>query len=135
MDTAAVVGDLDARLRAAANPDRAPAERAYLKSDLTHLGAGVPATRRAVKVTLAEHGPVDHDDLVAIIEALWAATVYEHRLAAVGALTASTDPLSVADAAWLEPRAHRAAGLTVREAAKPLPEHDRQRVLAARAAR
>jgi hypothetical protein len=73
MDVAAAVEELDARLRAAADPDRAPAERAYLKSDLTHLGVGVPGTRRAVKVTLADHGPVGHDDLIAVVDGLWAA--------------------------------------------------------------
>jgi hypothetical protein len=102
MEIALVVKELDARLSAAADPDRAPAERAYLKSDLTHLGVGVPATRRAVKATLGDHGPVGHDDLIAAVDALWAATVHERRLAAVEVLTASTDPLSAADAAWLE---------------------------------
>jgi 3-methyladenine DNA glycosylase AlkD len=99
---AAIVEDLHARLLAAADPGRAPTERAYLKSDLTHLGAGVPATRRAVKTTLAEHGPFGHDDLVAVVDALWAEPLYERRLAAVELLTASTSPLSVADAVWLE---------------------------------
>jgi 3-methyladenine DNA glycosylase AlkD len=33
--------------------------------------------------------------------------------------------------AWLEPRASRAAGLTVREAVKHLPDEDRDRVLRA----
>jgi 3-methyladenine DNA glycosylase AlkD len=102
MNIAVVMEQLDARLRAAADPDRASAERAYLKSDLTHLGVGVPATRRAVKSTLAEHGPVGHDDLIALVDVLWATTRYERRLAAVELLTGSTDPLSVADAAWLE---------------------------------
>jgi 3-methyladenine DNA glycosylase AlkD len=102
MDVAAAVEGLDARLRAAADPDRAPAERAYLKSDLTHLGVGVPATRRAVKATLADHGPVGHDDLIAVVDGLWAATVHERRLAAVEVLIASTGPLSIADARWLE---------------------------------
>jgi 3-methyladenine DNA glycosylase AlkD len=32
---------------------------------------------------------------------------------------------------WLEPRAHRAAGLTVREAVKHLPDADRARIRAA----
>ena len=102
MDIAVVVEELDARLQAAADLDRAQAERAYLKSDLTHLGVGVPATRRAVKLTLDDHGRVGHDDLIAVVDALWSATVYERRLAAVEALTASTDPLSAADALWLE---------------------------------
>lgn len=37
--------------------------------------------------------------------------------------------------AWLVPRAARASGLTVREACKPLPASDKQRVLAAHAKR
>jgi 3-methyladenine DNA glycosylase AlkD len=36
-------------------------------------------------------------------------------------------------AAWLEPRAHRASGVTMREAAKPLPPEVGARLLAARA--
>lgn len=43
--------------------------------------------------------------------------------------TAKRRPQLVAD--WLEPRVQRAAGLTVREAVKPMPAHDRDRVLAA----
>ncbi len=35
-------------------------------------------------------------------------------------------------AAWLEPRAHRASGVTMREAVKPLPPDVRERLLAAR---
>ena len=102
MDIAAIVAALDARLQAAADPDRAPAEQAYLKSDLTHLGVGVPATRAAVKATLREHGPLGRNDLIAVVDALWAVEVHEHRLAAVEVLTASTAPLSVTDAVWLE---------------------------------
>jgi hypothetical protein len=36
-------------------------------------------------------------------------------------------------AAWLEPRAHRASGVTMREAVKPLPPEVAARLLAARA--
>ena len=36
-------------------------------------------------------------------------------------------------AAWLAPRAHRASGVTLREAAKPLPPEVREQLLAARA--
>src|SRR5260370_24692425 len=38
-------------------------------------------------------------------------------------------------AAWLAPRAHRASGVTVREAVKPLPPSTRDRLLAAYASR
>ena len=93
MDVSVVVEELDARLQTAADPDRARPERAYLKSELTHLGVGVPATRRAVKETLGGHHPVGHDDLIAVVAALWDVTVHERRLAAVEVLTASTDPI------------------------------------------
>jgi 3-methyladenine DNA glycosylase AlkD len=103
VDIAAVVEELDARLRAAADPDRAPAEQAYLKSELVHLGVGVPATRRAVKATLREHGHLGREDLVAVVDALWSVEVYERRLAAVEVLTAKPPmTLSVTDANWLE---------------------------------
>lgn len=96
------VADLDARLQAVSDPDRAARERAYLKSDLTHLGVGVPATRRTVKDTLRDHGPLGHDALVAVVDALWSVAVYERRLASVEVLNASTGSLSVGDGPWLE---------------------------------
>lgn len=102
VDIAAVVATLDARLQAAADPDRAPEQQAYLKSDLTHLGVGAPATRAAVKSTLREQGPLGRDDLIAVVDSLWVVEVHERRLAAVEVLTESTTPLSVADAVWLE---------------------------------
>ena len=44
--------------------------------------------------------------------------------------TARRRPEMVAE--WLQPRAALAAGLTVREAVKHMPEHLRERVMAAR---
>ncbi len=102
MEVSTVVDELHAHLQAAADPARAAGERAYLKSDLTHLGVGVPTTRRVVKDTLKAHGPFDHDELVAAVDALWGVTVHERRLAGVELLTASTGQLCVGDARWLE---------------------------------
>jgi 3-methyladenine DNA glycosylase AlkD len=76
------VESLVAALAAAGTPERALAERAYLKSELTHWGASVPSVRRIVRTHLREH-PVDHDGALALAEALWADPVHERRLAAV----------------------------------------------------
>ena len=36
-------------------PERSVSEKAYLKSDLRHLGASVPGVRKVVKAWLGEH--------------------------------------------------------------------------------
>lgn len=81
-EVAALVEQIDAALRQAARPERAEGERRYLKSDLTHWGAGVPATRAAVLAALPRRSRPDHDLVVGVTEALWAEPVHECRLAA-----------------------------------------------------
>jgi 3-methyladenine DNA glycosylase AlkD len=95
----AVVADLVADLRGAGNPERAPRERAYLKSDLEHWGVPVPTIRRLT--TLAVRG-LDRPTLLAAATALWSAPVHERRAAAAFALAARTDLLDIRDAALLE---------------------------------
>lgn len=79
---------LEGELRELAQPGRAERERAYLKSDLTFIGVRVPDLRKAVKRRLTETEDLDHDLLVAIVEALWDSEIYERRAAAVEALNA-----------------------------------------------
>jgi 3-methyladenine DNA glycosylase AlkD len=230
---------LERRLAELGTPERADKERAYLKSDLRHLGVSVPAIRTATIELLREHPDLDRQGVVMLAEALWSEPVHERRMAAVEVLD-ERSPLLVAEdlpllerlvreagtwalvdglaagvvgalrerhpeaveptleawsrdpdlwvrrasllaylvalrsgggdfeafarkadrmleereffvrkaigwvlrdtgrrhpelvAAWLEPRLERAAGLTVREAVKHLPDADRQRLLAAR---
>ena len=80
---------------------RSVGERAYLKSELRHLGCAVLDVRRVVRQHLRRERP-DHDALVELCDALWAEPVHERRLAAVEALVASVDELEVDDLGWIE---------------------------------
>ena len=93
--------ELDGELRARAVPGRAAGERAYLKSELTHYGASVPAMRAAVRAAMAGI-TLGHDELVALVEVLWAQPVHERRAAAVELLEKHRDLLGAADADVLE---------------------------------
>jgi 3-methyladenine DNA glycosylase AlkD len=75
-----------ADLRAAADPERAPAMAAYMKSaetgNLSFLGVRRPAVRRLVKTAAREH-PADAETLTAVVHELWeGATFREERYAA-----------------------------------------------------
>lgn len=83
-------------------PERAEKERAYLKSELTHYGTSVPATRATVRSALAGHDALDHDGLVATATALWAEPVHERRMAAVELLDMRSDLLTAADLDLIE---------------------------------
>ena len=99
---AALADDIERRLRQVSQPQRAEGERRYLKSDLHHLGAGVPAIRRVARAVHREHPRMPRDGLVALVQALWARPVHERRVSAVELLRLRVDALSVADAPLLE---------------------------------
>ena len=83
IDVDALPGELEAELAAVGTPERAEGEKAYLKSDLQFLGATVWQIRAVVK-TAAEAGrDMSHDELLALVSALWAKPVFERRMAAV----------------------------------------------------
>ncbi len=88
---------IDAGLRAAGTPARAEQERRYLKSDLHHYGATVPAIRSVVKAALAAEPDLGHDDLVAVVVALWDRPVHECRMAGVELLDLGSDHLLASD--------------------------------------
>lgn len=98
---AGLAAELDAELRERAVPERAAGEKAYLKSELTHYGASMPAMRAAVRAAMAGV-TLGHDELVALIEALWAEPVHERRAASVDLLETHRGLLGVADADLLE---------------------------------
>lgn len=97
----AIIADVTARLRAEATPERAEKEKAYLKSDLDFLGAGVPAIRGAAKTVHRQHRDCSHDDLLRLVEMLWGSRVHELRMTAVVLLDLYRDRLSSADLGWL----------------------------------
>lgn len=69
-------------LRAHADAERARHEKAYLRSDLEHLGVRVPVVRRELLAQLRDDPVADRADLIARCEALWRRGVHELRLAA-----------------------------------------------------
>jgi 3-methyladenine DNA glycosylase AlkD len=74
---------VEERLRAVATPERAASEQRYLKSDLTFLGATVWQIQAIVKEIAAEQRSMGHDELMELVESLWAAPVHERRMASV----------------------------------------------------
>jgi 3-methyladenine DNA glycosylase AlkD len=98
------VGDfIESGLAKLADPARAEKERAYLKSELTFLGVGVPATRRLVRESWTQNGGLDHDGLITTVDRLWGSGLHEHRMATVELLKlAPPGALSVDDGPMLE---------------------------------
>lgn len=94
--------DVERQLTAAGSPERADREAAYLKSDLRHLGVTVPVVRRTVKDHVRALGPLDHDDVVALVATLWERPVHECRLAAVELLVLHAEQLRPGDVDLLE---------------------------------
>jgi 3-methyladenine DNA glycosylase AlkD len=78
----AVADDLERDLRALGTPERAEGEKRYLKSDLDFLGVSVWGIRKVMKAFAEQHRDLPRDDLVELIEALWAKPVFERRMMA-----------------------------------------------------
>lgn len=93
---------LETRLREIGTPQRAIGEKAYLKSDLNFLGVTVWQIRAEVKATVAEMGVLEHDDLVALVEALWSEPIFDRRMAACVLLDLRSGMLDTRDLALLE---------------------------------
>ncbi len=101
MNAAAEAGGLLAQLTAAGASARAISEKAYLKSELGFVGAGVPATRAVVKRWLKGRPDLHHDELFAVADALWAHPIYECRQAAVELLVMRPKLITLLDVPWL----------------------------------
>ena len=106
---AAWADELDAALRDAGTPERAAQEKAYLKSSIEHYGVSVPAGRTVAKRFAKAHPDLDHDDLCALVDALWRVPVFERRRVAVELLELHVDRLGPDDVPMLE-RLLRASG-------------------------
>jgi 3-methyladenine DNA glycosylase AlkD len=91
--------ELERRLAESGTPERAEQEKAYLKSDLQHLGVPVPVVRRLVREVL---GPLERADVAAVAEQLWARPVHDCRTAAVELLVLRASWLGADDVPLLE---------------------------------
>jgi 3-methyladenine DNA glycosylase AlkD len=92
-----LASSLERALRAAADPDRAEHEKRYLKSSLVHLGASVPAIRKAAVALCRAHPELGRGALLRLVRALWARGIHECRAAAVELLELHVDRLEAAD--------------------------------------
>jgi 3-methyladenine DNA glycosylase AlkD len=111
-DPRQVAADLERRLRERGDPERAVKERAYLRSELSHLGASVPAIRAAIRAVHRElaagvpSGRVPREQLLGLVVELWDepadAPIHERRMAAVELLELEQVRLGVDDVALLE---------------------------------
>src|SRR5207253_8089831 len=100
VDPTAIVAGIVGELMALRKPDRAAAEKRYLKSDLVFLGVGVPGIR-----TTAKHAHHDHPALtsvLAVVTELWAEPLHERRMAALEILGLYRDRLQPPDIGLIE---------------------------------
>jgi 3-methyladenine DNA glycosylase AlkD len=102
MDVRPLVAQIDAELRDHGTAERAEHEKAYLRSDLGHYGTTVPAVRAVAKAVGARYPTLGHDDLVALVDALWSVPVHERRMAAVELLDIHNERLHGDDMRLLE---------------------------------
>ncbi len=101
VDIQRMADDIDGQLSELGDPVRADKERAYLKSDRLHHGVSMPAIRR-VAVGAARTTPLPHDQLIALVGALWAKPAHECRVAAAELLEHRVDDLEPGDIELLE---------------------------------
>jgi len=87
MSAASLVLEVREALRAAADGERAPRMRAYMKSEMPYLGVPMPAVRAITKAALRAHPLHTLDELQSDVRTLWdEATFREERYAASGLL-------------------------------------------------
>lgn len=101
-ETAALAAGIDTDLQTAGSAQRAEKEQAYLKSAVRHYGASMPAIRAAAKDCARRCPGMTHEQLVALVEVLWAEPVHERRMASVELLDLYGDRLGPADIVLLE---------------------------------
>jgi 3-methyladenine DNA glycosylase AlkD len=95
---------IEADLRALGTAERAVHEKAYLKSpgNFLHFGVTVWAIRKVAMNFRGSHRDLSHDELIMLVEELWAPEVHETRMVAIELLNAHSKLLTPQDAALLE---------------------------------
>jgi 3-methyladenine DNA glycosylase AlkD len=99
---AAAADDLEMELRPLGTPERAEGEKRYLKSELDFIGASVWQIRGVIKGFDRRHPDLSHDDLVALVEALWSKPVFERRMMAAMLLEENVPTLEPDDLELIE---------------------------------
>jgi 3-methyladenine DNA glycosylase AlkD len=84
-------------LKKVATKERAEKEKQYLKSELEHIGVNMPSMRKIAKAALSSRGTIEHDELWALVDALWTHRVHELRAAAIEMLIAKPKLLVAED--------------------------------------
>ena len=102
MDVEQLARAIDADLHARGTPDRALHERTYLKSALDHYGTSVPAIRAVARAFTSQRLSLQHDDLIALVDALWAMRVHEGRMVTIELLDIHVEQLEPENAALIE---------------------------------
>lgn len=102
MNVAAEVRAVHDALEAVASPARAEGAKAYLKSDLTFLGADTPAVRRIGKALARRVRASGDEPLRALVNALWRTRVHELRAVALELLAQRVAALGADDLPLLE---------------------------------
>ncbi len=102
MDAQALIDGLVDELTATAIPERATAEKRYLKSDLDFLGATMPAIRRATRRLKRENPTLGRRDILRLVKRLWELPIHELRAAAVELLELSVPLLEPIDIRLIE---------------------------------
>jgi 3-methyladenine DNA glycosylase AlkD len=79
-----LIEDVRQSLRELADPDKAPAMQAYMKSAMPYYGVPAPLTKRVFAQVLHDHPVADRESWLATVRALWQeATHREERYAAL----------------------------------------------------
>jgi 3-methyladenine DNA glycosylase AlkD len=89
-------------LQAVGSEERAKHEKRYLKSDLRHFGASVPAIRKVARRVARDHPDLSRRDLIALIDELWTDRVHEKRMSVVELLDLYNERLEPSDLAMME---------------------------------
>lgn len=93
---------LESTFHEAGDPSRAEAEKAYLKSDLSFFGTGVPFIRATAKRFRRAFPNLPVEDLREVVSALWRPPVHELRSLAIALLEAFRDRLRPDDLGLIE---------------------------------
>jgi 3-methyladenine DNA glycosylase AlkD len=101
VDLAKLARTIEGELERTGSPERAAAEKRYLKSDMDFLGAKLADIRRVARQAARDPG-LDREGAVRLVEELWSAPTFERRMAAALILELNADELRSEDLRLIE---------------------------------